>query len=140
MVIKKQYANDFGFAFNKDLNGNHLPNFGIGVNPNNRKYNINQRIINMSPDGWYAKYGGLPSTGFREEFLDKNRDFDQTHHFSAIFWTTAHLSFVAGANEAFYLDLGNEGDINLGRQATFAFYDNAFWKSPSSWIRMHLGN
>jgi hypothetical protein len=137
---KTQFADDFGFAFNADVNS-WLPG---GESKNNQKWNVNQRIINEAPNGWAARYGGLPSTGFKPELVDGLiSTYDQTHHFSGVFWMTAHFSSTNGNAESFWLEVGNGfknmNDQRLGFLAVDAYNDPMFWKSPSTWIRYNLG-
>jgi hypothetical protein len=140
---KKQMADDFGFAFNRDING-FIP---FGVNDNFETQNIRSLLwerLNPLGETYGMAYQGLPATGFGRRYLDTlHPNEDQAHHFTGIFWMTAHGTFVLGSNETTYLETfngwRNQGDINLGRMAVFAYYDKRFWQSPGTWIMRHLG-
>ena len=133
---KKQFANDFGFAFNIDVNS-WLPG---GENPNFKQQNIRSRLWDR-----YKEYGGLPATGWKKEFQDTLApNFDQAHHFSGVMWMTAQGGSFIGNQESFWLETGNGwknlADIALGRAAVAAYNDPLFWRSPGIWINTHLGN
>ena len=137
---KKQFANDFAYAFNKDVNGKL---FG-GESANNRQWNINQIVINNAPKGWAENFGGLPSTGFKPELKDGLvTAYDQTHHFSAVLLWASKYGEINGVLAAYWVEVDNgmrnQNDIRLGNLAVAAYKDPEFWRSPSKWIKTYLG-